>query len=179
MMNLSPAEQQEFLRVRRRLAAQQQAETDWARQRRLSEEQKQRFLELEALAEGAEHTREDHRYLDHDFAWGCMYELRRRRQTVETANWIETESSVAAKLLSNGSSVADVAGLVFDLGLTATTGTPLPSTALEHLQNLALNSPELADAMRGAEQREEEKKRQQPADEDTHQKHHSFLTPGM
>lgn len=178
-MNLSPAEQQEFLRVRRQIAAHQQAEAE-ARQRQLSEEQKQRFLELEALAEEAEHTREDHRYLDHDFAWGCMYELRRQRQTVETVDWKETESNVAAKLLSNGSSVADVAGLVFDLGLTATIGNPLPSSALQHLQNLAINSTDLADAMRSAERREKEERQQRAADENgDHDHKQSFPKPGI
>jgi hypothetical protein len=180
MMNLSPAEQQEFLRVRRRLAAQQQAETE-ARQRRLTEAQKQRFAELEELAAEAERTRQDHRYLDHDFAWGCLHELRQQRQTVETADWRKTESRVATQMLQNGASLEDVAGLVFDLGMSATTGNPIPVSALQHLQNLALSSPDLADAMRGADQREKEEKQRQPAHADTDEDHHkqSFPKLGM
>lgn len=177
MMNLSPAEQQEFLRVRRQLAAQQQAETKEARQRQLSEEQKHRFLELEALAAEAEHTRKDHRYLDHDFAWGCLCDLRQQRQTVETADWRKTESKVAEKMLQNGANLEDVAGLLYDLGLSATTGTPVAASALQHLQNLALSSPDLAEAMRYAEQREKEEKRR-PADEDHREKHSAPKLPG-
>jgi len=159
-MNLSPSDYQEFLRVRRKLAAQQQVEE---LRQRLSEEQKQRFLELERLAEEAERTRQDHRYLDHDFAWGCVYELRRKCQTVESVDWKETESKVASKLLANGSSLSDVADLVFDLGLSAATKNPIPANVLEHLKNLATSSPALADAMRTAERREkdEELQRQQ------------------
>lgn len=175
-------EQQEFLRVRRLLAAQQQAATE-ARQRQLSEEQKLRFLELEAIAEEAKHTRKDQRLLDHYFAWGCMDELRQRKQTVETADWKETESKVASKLLANGANVADVAYLVFDLGLSATIGSPLPANALEHLKNLACNRPDLADAMRVAERREQEEKQQnRQADEDgekTHSKQSFPQLPGV
>lgn len=165
-MNLSPAEQQEFLRVRRQLVAQQQAEVE-ARQRRLTEEQKLRFLELEAIAEEAEHTRKDQRFLDHYFAWGCMDELRQQKQTVETADWKQTEGKVAANLLANGANVTDVASLVFDLGLSAT-GSPIPpANAVEHLKNLALNRPDLADAMRVAERREKDEEQQRrQSDED-------------
>lgn len=181
-MNLSPAEQQEFLRVRRQLAAQQQAEVE-ARQRRLTEEQKLRFLELEAIAEEAEHTRKDQRFLDHYFAWGCMDELRQQKQTVETADWKETEGKVATNLLANGANVTDVASLVFDLGLSSTRSPIPPANAVEYLKNLALNSPDLADAMRVAERREKDEEQQRrQSDEDGEKAHpkQSFpQLPGM
>lgn len=159
MMNLSPAEQQEFLRVRRQLAVQQNAEAE-ARQRQLSEEQQQRFLELEAIAEEAERTRKYQRFLDHYFAWGCMDELRQQKQTVETVDWKKTEGKVAANLLASGANVTDVATLVFDLGLSVATENPIPANALEHLKNLAISIPDLADAMRTAERREKDEERQ-------------------
>lgn len=175
---LSPSEQQEFLRVRRQVAAHQQAEVE-RQQRRLTEEQKQRFVELEELAEEAERTRIDHRYLDHDFAWGCLHELRQQRQTVETADWQKTESKAAAQLLQNGANIEDVATLVFDFGLSATTGNPIPTSALQHLQNLALNSPDLMDAMKTAERREEEERQQRAADEDSDHDHHKQSFPKL
>lgn len=167
---LSVAEQQEFLLVQRRIAAQQQAEAE-KRRHFLSQEQKSRFEALFELAEEAERIRDDHRYLDHYFAWSCLDELRQQRQTVETADWQKTESRAATHLLQNGANVEDVAGLVFDLGLSASSGSPLPPTALKHLQNLACNSPDLAAAMRTAEQREKDEARQRSEDSDRDHHH--------
>jgi len=166
-MNLSVAEHQELIRIRRHFA-QQQAE----KARHLSETQKRRASELIDLAEEAERTRKDQRFLDHYFAWGCIDELRQRKQTVETADWKETEGKVAANLLANGANVTDVASLVFDLGLSSTGSPTPPANTVEHLKKLALNSPDLADAMRVAERREKDKEQQRrQSDEDGEKAH--------
>jgi hypothetical protein len=160
-MNLSPSEYQDFLRVKRLMAQRQEEEKQ---QKRLSEEQKKRIEEMIRRTEEAALKRPDSLYWEDYFAMDCMEELRKRKQTVEQADWREIEGKVVAGLLMDGATVKDAAEILYEKGAGAaldpatspdgqTAGERL---ALEYLKTLAAGDPVLMDAIEQAEERQKD-----------------------
>jgi hypothetical protein len=95
----------------------------------------------------------------------CIDELKRRKQTVEQANWKSVEAKVATELLKAGGSVEDIAAVIHEDGVTAVPGkkfvdlaTPpngrqTTGEALEHLKTLAKDDPGLMAAIEEAKNR--------------------------
>lgn len=94
----------------------------------------------------------------------CMEELRKRKQTVEQADWREIEGKVVAGLLMDGATVKDAAEILYEKGAGAaldpatspdgqTAGERL---ALEYLKTLAAGDPVLMDAIEQAEERQKD-----------------------
>lgn len=161
---LSANEYQEFLRVRRLMAQRQEEE---GQQRRLSEEQKKRIEEMIRRTEEAALKRPDSLYWEDYFAMDCMEELRKRKQTVEQADWREIEGKVATGLLMDGATVKDAAEILYEKGVGAALDPATPpdgqtageKQVMEHLKSFAAGNPDLMDAIEQAEEREKNEAR--------------------
>ena len=159
-MNLSPSEYQDFFRIKRLMAQRQEEEKQ---QKRLTEEQKKRIEEMIWRTEEAALKRPDSLYWEDYFALDCMEELRKRRQTVEQADWREIEGKVVAGLLRDGATVKDAAEILYEKGVGVALDPATPPDgqtagerlALEYLKTLAASNPDLLDAVEQAEKRQE------------------------
>lgn len=158
-MNLSPSAYQDFLRIKRLMAQRQEEEKQ---QKRLTEEQKKRIEEMILRTEEAALKRPDSLYWEDYFALDCMGELRKRKQTVEQADWREIEGKVVAGLLMDGATVKDAAEILSEKGVGAALDPATPpdgqtageKQAMEYLKSLAAGNPDLMDAI---EQEERQK----------------------
>ena len=159
-MNLSPSEYLDFLRIKRLMAQRQEEENQ---QKRLTEEQKKRIEEMIRRTEEAALKRPDSLYWEDYFAMDCMEELRKRKQTVEQADWNEIESKVMAGLLIDGATVQDVSEILHEKGVGAALDPAAPPDgqtagqriAMEYLKTLAVGDPDLEAAIEQAEKRQE------------------------
>ncbi len=158
-MNFSPSEYQDFLRIKRLMAQKQQ--------KRLTEEQKKRIEEMILRTEEAALKRPDSLYWEDYFALDCMEELRKRKQTVEQADWREIEGKVVAGLLMDGATVKDAAEILSEKGVGAALDPATPpdgqtageKQAMEYLKSLAAGNPDLMDAIEQAEERQKNEAR--------------------
>jgi hypothetical protein len=163
-MNLPPSEDQDFLRVKRLMAQRQEEEKQ---QRRFSEEQKKRIEEMILRTEEAALKRPDSLYWEDYFALDCMEELRKRKQTVEQADWREIEGKVVAGLLMDGVTVKDAAEILYEKGVGAALDPATPpdgqtageKQVMEYLKSFAAGNPDLMDAIEQAEERQKDEAR--------------------
>jgi hypothetical protein len=144
-----------------------QRQEEEKQQRRFSEEQKKRIEEMILRTEEAALKRPDSLYWEDYFALDCMEELRKRKQTVEQADWREIEGKVVAGLLMDGVTVKDAAEILYEKGVGAALDPATPpdgqtageKQVMEYLKSFAAGNPDLMDAIEQAEERQKDEAR--------------------
>ena len=186
---LSVAEQQEFVKVKKRiqeLQRQVEEQAEEERRRFLSYEQRRRIDAMINREEVARQKRDDQLSLNDCFALDCLSELKRQGKTVEQVDWKEIESGVAAGMLISGEADAkDIAAVLLENGVSPAaekkeapkdSATPRDGqtagerVAMEYLKTLAEVHPGLQGALEQAEKRQEDESRLAAATEEPAQK---------